>query len=220
MNDSIIGDTIAEAWLSSLHLFQDNAATNRFDSDRGPCVERENILISVRYPTREPRVAEAYPSIFLPLVEGVSAAFRGATTPRKSTLQERLYAWPRRRLSEEDQMPPAMNQIDLARQRLRDSPNSRFTIAGLWDPDIDPFLANPVSPLLATFRVRNGALNSTLLVRSVDAWMGSFPILVGFSDIHDTLARDSDVKTGSSTFFILSYHIYEIDLPIAMESAP
>src|SRR5689334_7422120 len=97
MSGEITGETIAATWLSSLTLFQEPALLNRFDSDRGPCVERENVLLTVLRPTDEPRVAEVYPRVFLPLVDGVSAAFRGEFSSRQSTLQERLYSWPRRR---------------------------------------------------------------------------------------------------------------------------
>ena len=100
---------------------------------------------------------------------------------------------------------------------IQESPDSRFTIVGFWDPDIDPFLPNPVSPLQAAFRVRNGFLNASLSVRSVDAWMGGFPMLVGFAELHHKLATSGRYKTGKSTYFILSYHIYEIDLPMVME---
>ncbi|HUY47088.1 MAG TPA: thymidylate synthase [Streptosporangiaceae bacterium] len=214
MSGAIAGDTIAETWLSSLALFQEAYAVNRFDSDRGPCVERENVLLSVRRPASEPRVADIFPKVFLPLVEGVSAAFRGEYSARQSTLQERLYSWPRRPST--PKRPSHLNQFELARQRIQESPGSRFTMVGFWDPDIDPFLTNPVSPLLAAFRVRNGFLNASLSVRSIDAWMGGFPMLVGFAEFHDMLAKSSDLRTGSCDYFVLSYHVYEIDLPILM----
>lgn len=219
MSGEIIGDTIAGTWLSSLTLFEDPALLNRFDSDRGPCVERENVLLTVRRPADEPRIAEVYPRVFLPLVEGVSAAFRGEFSSRQSTLQERLYSWPRRRRAAKGRNPSPLNQFDLAKQRIRQSPDSRFTVVGFWDPDIDPYLANPVSPLLAAFRVRNGFLNASLSVRSVDAWMGGFPMFVGFAEFHDMLAKDSGLSTGSCAYFVLSYHVYEVDLPILMSVA-
>jgi len=100
---------------------------------------------------------------------------------------------------------------------IRESPDSRFTVVGFWDPDIDPFLPNPVSPLNAAFRVRNDVLNASLSVRSVDAWMGGFPMLVGFAGLHEKLAQAGGYKTGGCTYFVLSYHIYEIDLPIVTE---
>src|SRR5215469_13520545 len=159
MSAVVAGDTISEAWLSSLGLFRDVALINRFESDRGPCVERENVVISISRPSQEPKIADEYPHVFWPLVEGVVSAFKGEASSRPSTLQERLYSWPRRKSSGRGRAASSLNQFNLARKMIRESPDSRFTVVGFWDPDIDPFLPNPVSPLNAAFRVRNDVLN-------------------------------------------------------------
>jgi hypothetical protein len=209
-------DTMPEAWLSSLKLFNDGSRLSRFESDRGPCIERQDVLITVRQAASDPLVAGAYPSSFAPLVDGVSAAFKGIGTSANSTLAQRLYAWPRR-TGRSTETPKTLDQVALMRDMLHKRPDSRFVLAAFWDPDVDPFLPNPVSPLHASFRVRSGVLNGTLSARSVDAWMGAFPMFVGFIQLLRELAKMCGHSPGTATFFVLSYHLYEIDFPVAMD---
>jgi len=55
------------------------------------------------------------------------------------------------------------------------------------------------------------------MVRTVDAWMGAFPMFVGFAALHRSLAESTGRGIGGVSFFVLSYHVYELDLPMVTE---
>ena len=92
-------------------------------------------------------------------------------------------------------------------------PESRQNIVAFWDPEIDWDHPNPVAPLLASFKAPSAALHSTLIVRSVDAYLGTLPMFLGFVKLHDRIARESGIAPGSTSFLVWSYHLYEMDLP-------
>lgn len=207
-------NSINDAWEATLDLFKDASALNRFDSMRGPCVEVEDLLIKIRHPRHNDTISSLYPSAFESFVDTYTAGFLGAEAAERSTVSQRLYAWKLRQDLKESIRVRTLDQISRAVKSLREHPESRYNIVGFWDPQIDPELPNPVSPLAAYFRVRSQTLHSSLMVRSVDAWLGAFPMLVGFSKLHAKLAEMTKNDVGSVAFFILSYHVYEMDLPV------
>lgn len=218
MTKVIESDSIARAWELSLSVFADDHDLNRFDSTRGPCVEFEDLLIQSDAPSLAPQVSRFYRAAFLPLVESYAAGFLGEDAGRDSTVAKRLYSWGGSSgLVRND---AGVDQVRRAARLLRDEPSSRYNIVSLWDPAVDPELSNPVSPLICYFRIRGGTLRSTLVARTVDAWLGAFPMLIGFSRLHEALADEVHVVPGRIAFAILSYHVYEMDLPIlrAMQS--
>jgi len=200
--------TIADAWHASLQAFLGEEHLNRYDSMRGPCSEAQDVLIRVADPSVLDLSAD-YPLELTALVDAYAAGFLGHVDVRGSTVAERLYSWGSRVVG-----GAGINQVARAEESLRTSPASRFTILGFWDPAVDPGLENPVSPLIASLRVRNGALTSTLVARSVDAWLGAFPMLVGFSALLRSISERTHLELGVGTFLFLSYHLYDIDLPI------
>ena len=210
----IESDSISDAWEATLDLFSEPKRLNRFDSMRGPCVEYEDLLIKISKPRHNEPISALYPSAFKTFVNSYADGFLGGEAARHSTVSQRLYSWQLRDTKKMQVADKTLDQIARAVDNLKEHPESRYNIVGFWDPQIDPDLPNPVSPLAAYFRIRSHALHSSLMVRSVDAWLGAFPMFVGFSMLHDHLARMTNNDQGSIAFFILSYHVYEMDLPV------
>jgi Thymidylate synthase len=217
---SIDTRSISEAWRISLNLFSKTEILNRYDSQRGPCVEVEDLLIRVAEPNESTSISDLYPRVFHPLVESYAEGFFGTLHARNSTVSERLYSWrgsPNSTTPSSDDKP--LDQVKRAIDELVSKPESRYNIIGLWNPRVDPSLRNPVSPLLTYFRVRSEKLHSTLIVRTIDAWLGAIPMFVGFARFHRHVAEKSENRAGPISFFILSYHVYEMDLPIVLATS-
>lgn len=204
----IEAENLPQAWRASLAAMIHADDLARIDSARGPCVEARDVVIRVGEPTAEPMIDDMYPTELHPVVDAYAAAFLGSSEVKDATVRERLYRWP---AQGSDQV---IDQVTRAEKHLRESPNSRFTILGLWDPSVDPALANPVSPLVASFRVHGSTLTGTLVARSVDAWLGAFPMFVGFASLMQNLSERAEFTAGAATYFFLSYHLYDIDLPV------
>jgi hypothetical protein len=217
----IVGNSLADAWASSLALFLDPASLSRLDTIRGPCFEARDIAIRIESPSRVQRV-RGYPEVYEPLISSFADRFLDEGTGRNSTLAARLYRWPR---GERQVEGDSVDQIAHARTVIREQPEARFNIVAAWDPAKDPFAPSPVSPLLGAFQVRADAvasplcLHATLVVRALDAWLGAVPMFAGFAALQHSLAEQSTVGLGSLTVFILSYHVYELDLPIVRATA-
>jgi len=213
---SIRAETLGAAWERSLALFSKGEILNRFDSRRGPCVEVEDLTIQVDTPLSSPQASEVYPAMFRPFIEVYADGFFGQNETEASTIAQRLYRWPRRQKGVLDRQPEGkyLDQLAQTKKLLIEQPESRYNIVGFWDPDIDTEIDTPVSPLTASFRVRGGVLHSTLCARSIDAWLGGPPAMIGFTRLHAHLAKECNLKVGFVTFFFLSYHIYEMDLPV------
>lgn len=211
----IDSDTIGHAWLDSLRLFLDVDNSTRYDSARGPCFEVRDLAITIRSPSTD-RHVPGFPEPFEALTDDFVDRFMDRDSGRHSTLARRLYHWPRKDGSDFD-------QVDHARKVVREDPETRFNIVSVWDPNKDPGAENPVSPLVAAFQVRPSRgvyrLHATLMVRTLDAWLGAVPMLVGFSTLQAHLAESANCRVGGLTVFVLSYHVYEMDMPIVGDTA-
>jgi len=203
-------DTIAAAWHESVRALLHRAELVRYDSLRGACSEAHDVMIQIRQPQAEPIISPDYPAELVALVDSYTAGFLGHPDVRGSTASDRLYAWGARFGG-----GPGINQVARAEIALRDVPESRSTILGFWDPAVDPRLENPVSPLVASLRIRGGFISSTLVARSVDAWLGAFPMFVGFIALVGRVSERLGCRVGPATFVFLSYHLYDLDLPVA-----
>jgi hypothetical protein len=211
----IDSDTIGHAWLDSLRLFLDVRNSTRYDSARGPCFEVRDLPVMIRSPATE-RHVPGFPEPLEALIDSFVDRFMDQDSARNSTLASRLYRWPREHGS-------TFDQIAHARKVARENPETRFNIVSVWDPNKDPEAENPVSPLVAAFHVRPAEgvyrLHATLMVRTLDAWLGAVPMLVGFSTLQAHLAESANCLVGGLAVFVLSYHVYEMDLPIVRETA-
>jgi Thymidylate synthase len=217
MSRIIVADSLANAWEKSLAVFSDDHGLNRFDSTRGPCVEFENIVIHATDAAAVPQVSPVYQRQFLPLIDSYADGFLGKPSARSSTVSQRLYSWGA--AAEQRHLSGPLDQVERAEHFLVDHPESRYNVLSLWDPSVDPDLRNPVSPLVAYLRLRSGRLRSTLVARTVDAWLGAFPMFVGFARLNERLAIKTGSKVGSISFFVFSYHVYEMDLPLLRSMA-
>lgn len=204
------GKTIGDAWEKSLRLFQKATSLHRYDSMRGPCVEIEDVLITIASIVREPRISQLFPVSLSPLVEDFTEKLIEKQTGRISTINARLYHWKRRDNS-------SLDQVLMVIEMLRRQPESRYSIIGFWDPDIDPSFSQPSGPLVAYFRIRSGRLLSTVIIRTVDAWLGAIPALVGFANFQIYIAQAVGVPVGAMKLLALSYHLYEMDIPVVLE---
>lgn len=200
---------IAQAWEQSLALFDTESDTLRFNSQRGPCVEAQDILFDVQLSRPDQDFSPWYPNEFHALVDSYAAGFLNEEPARDSTVAERLYRW-----TSPQQPSGSIDQAARAMQLLIEHPNTRYNVLAFWDPIKDGALANPVSPLSAHIKMRHSRLAGTLFTRTVDAWLGAFPMLVGFARLIRRLAAAADVEADSMRILIGSYHVYEMDLPI------
>jgi thymidylate synthase len=207
-------DSISQAWIEGLRLFK-ATPLNRYDSRLGPCVEIENLLVRIRKPRHDEDLTRLYPSRLSSVIDSYVGGFLDRDNVENSTNSKRLYEWRKggdSRISSTGD-GKRLNQISRVIDRLMKKPESRQNIVAFWDPEIDWDHPNPVAPLLASFKAPSAALHSTLIVRSVDAYLGTLPMFLGFVKLHDRIARESGIAPGSTSFLVWSYHLYEMDLP-------
>lgn len=204
-------NSLGSVWTKSLKLFTTEEVFNRYDSMRGPCIELEDVLLDIKDITREPRIHNLFPSAFIPLVDDFTEKLTQKQSGRVSTLNARLFSWKKRDKKN-------LNQLSLIISMLKEKPESRYSILGFWDPDLDPESTQPSGVLSSYYRIRSGKLYSTVVIRTVDAWLGAVPAMVGFANLQIYIANQLDVNIGSLNLLALSYHIYEMDLPYVLEN--
>lgn len=207
----VSADSIAGVWEKSLRLFEDDRDLVRFDSQRGPCIEAADVVLDAGVVSTGQDISDLYPAAFHPLVESYAAGFLDSPPGNNATVSDRLYRWPRAGAGDQ---PTSLNQVDRAIALLRETPNTRYGIIGFWDPSRDSYLANPVAPLVGHLRLRSNGLCGTLVARTMDAWLGGFPMFVGFAELLRKVARAVDAHPGRACFVLGSYHVYEMDLPV------
>lgn len=202
----ITSNTIAEAWENSIRLLLEAQELYSYDSDRGFCLELESVVLHVSEPLLEPQVSDKY--IFPQLVDEYCAKIAGKT-PEARTAYERIHQWVKRDGKK-------LNQYAAVLRHLKINPDSRAAVVSIWDPEVDLFSTRPLSPCLVYFSIRHNALNSAILARSSDAWVNALPEMIGFCSVQKRLANSLGIGVGRLSFHALSYHIYEYDLPIAL----
>jgi thymidylate synthase len=209
MAQLISADSISQAWEASLGLFDTSTDLLRFNSQRGPCSEIQDVLFDIKLSAPDRDISSWYPLEFHSLVDGYSSGFLNENKGRDSTIAERLYRWEARSNPND-----RIDQVDRALRLLAQHPNTRYNVLSFWDPAKDVDLSNPVSPLVAHLQVRRNKLSGTLFARTVDAWLGGFPMLVGFARLVRRLAMEAGAQAECMRVLAGSYHVYEMDLPI------
>lgn len=205
MASRVDGETIAEAWEASLELFL-QPGLNRYDSRGEPCVEVEDLQLRIAHPDREPRVSRLFPAEFEPFVESFTDRLLSSYNGRGATVNERLFRWQKR-------SGGSLDQLQTVVEMLARDPGTRHAVIGFWDPELDIAGPTPVGPLLAYFRIRNGALNSTVVSRSLDALTGAVQLVVGFANLQRYLAEQASADVGEMVLYALSYHLHDMDFP-------
>lgn len=111
----------------------------------------------------------------------------------------------------------AHDQLPLLFEALRTDPNTRRGVLTLWDAKLDAaggYLDHPCT-LALTFRVRNGALNMSVKMRSNDLWIGAPYDFVQFAVLQQTFATALGLTCGTYTHVADSLHIYHRDFEAA-----
>jgi hypothetical protein len=209
----ITGASLGEVWENSLALFATGEG-ERFASQRGPCSEVSDVILQAPVGDPAQDISSMYPREFVALVDTYARGFLPSREPL-STVSRRLYHWPHIT----DDGHAELDQVARLVDQLRTNPVSRFNVVGLWDPATDPSLQNPVSPITCNFRLRHGQLDGTLVARTVDAWIGAFPMFVGFARLLRYVASRIEATAGRALFHVFSYHVYDMDLPVVRRAA-
>lgn len=109
------------------------------------------------------------------------------------------------------------NQVQSVVNKLHQDPDSRQAVLTLWDPALDntPGKKDYPCTVAMNFRIRNGALNLSVVMRSNDVWLGTTYDIFQFTQLQMTVARMLQVDVGTYAHTAWSLHIYERDLDAA-----
>jgi thymidylate synthase len=205
MANSIDGETVGEAWETSLGLFL-QSDLNRYNSRGEPCIEVEDLQLRIAHPDREPRVSPLFPEEFDPFIEDFTDRLLSSYNGRGATINERLFRW-------RERDGGSLNQLQTVTEMLAEDPDTRHGVIGFWDPELDIKGSTPVGPLLAYFRIRDGNLNATVVSRSLDALTGAVQLMVGFANLQRYVAEQASVDVGHLVLDVFSYHLHDMDFP-------
>lgn len=114
--------------------------------------------------------------------------------------------------------PAGYTQIAFIIRTLKQFPNSRQAILGIWDPSYDPgaiergrIITIPCT-LNLQFLIRDGKLNCINTMRSNDMWLGLSNDIFCFTAIQRLIADALRIPVGWYQHQVGSLHIYERDL--------
>jgi thymidylate synthase len=105
-----------------------------------------------------------------------------------------------------------INQIDdFVIPLLKSDPVSRRATVILWDPRTDSNPNKKAAPgfVMLHFRIEEGRLNSTAVIRSNDMFFGWPANIYQMFVIQEYIAKKLNCKTGSLTTFSISAHIFK-----------
>lgn len=210
---SIDGDTIGEVWEESVRNLVERKDLEMVDSDTGgPSLEAPLVSLRVRHPDVQPQSSSAFvePEL-IDSYEGLLRERSGQVADETKTLANRIYAYPGPRGEK-------INQLQLCWRELEESSSSRRAIIQLWEPAADLAergTGSPASHVFLQLTVRSGAVNIVVFSRSVDAWLGALPNMLGFFSLQKKTADKLGLGIGSYSHVIVSYHIYMRDIPAA-----
>jgi len=182
------GRTIAEAWEKSMILL---LLRGKFvPSQRGAMAkELMNVIIQVDKPHEEPRISTKYPN------------------------RDVLYEY----LKERPETSIIRGQIEHVTNILSDAWFSRRAVISLWSTELMD-LDFPFCIIAVQFMIREQKLNMTAFLRSNDAWNYALADMILLTDLQRDVAKRLKVACGSYTHHAVSYHIYDYDYDLAMES--
>lgn len=182
----------------------------------GDMREVENVMVTFTDPVKThtpPRDGSA-PLIGLlegaQLVSGTAAdGLMAELFPKYAEHSDFYGAYPRR--------AAAHDQLAILFDTLRDDPHTRRGVISLWDAQLDApggYLDHPCT-LAMTFRIRNGALNMSVKMRSNDLWIGAPYDFVQFALLQQTFATALGLECGTYTHVADSLHVYHRDFDSA-----
>jgi thymidylate synthase len=210
---SVCGSTIGETWEEGVRQLVTRDDLVTVDSeDGGPSVEAPLARLQVLEPDTEPQRSAIFPEP--ELIESYADLLRepqGQTAEETKTIASRIYAYER---------PDGtrIDQLALCWKELEENPASRRAIIQIWDPASDlarEGTASPASHLLLQLTVREDRVHLSVVSRSVDAWLGALPNMLGFFSLQRKTAEKLGLEIGSYSHLIVSFHIYLRDIPAA-----
>lgn len=109
-----------------------------------------------------------------------------------------------------------MQIVDVV-DKLRADPNSRQAVIQIWDKYLDSEHRTPMPrdipcTVAIGFLVRGGRLNTSVVMRSNDAWLGTPYDVFQFRQLQRTIARQVGRDVGTYTHHAISMHLYDKDL--------
>lgn len=209
----ICGDTMGEVWEESIRRLVDQDGLETVDSiTGGPSIEAPLVRLHVLHPDIQPQHSPAFvePEL-IDSYEGVLRERTGQTADETKTIANRIYAYP-------GPDGGVIDQLELCWHELEESSSSRRAIIQLWDPAADLAArgtGNPASHIFLQLTVRSGAINMIVVSRSVDAWLGALPNMLGFFSLQKKTSERLKLEIGTYSHVIVSYHIYLRDIPAA-----
>lgn len=101
--------------------------------------------------------------------------------------------------------------------KLTDDPNTRQAIVTLWDPWMDNVTGKNDYPctIALHFYIRDGLLDTNVIMRSNDVWLGLPYDVFQFTQLQATMARVLGTEPGTYRHTALSLHLYERDIASA-----
>jgi len=109
------------------------------------------------------------------------------------------------------------NQLNHVVHKLLHDPDTRQAVITLWRPDLDNDPGHKDYPctLGMQFRIRNGRLCMSTVMRSNDVILGLAYDVFQFTQLQLTIANLIDVDCGQYNHHVFSLHLYERDLRLA-----
>jgi len=111
----------------------------------------------------------------------------------------------------------AQNQLEILFETLKNDPQTRRGIVTMWNPALDARGGHSDHPCTIGigFRVRDGALNMSVIMRSNDIFLGSTYDFVQFAMLQQTFATALGLESGTYTHVAQSLHLYTRDIEAA-----
>jgi thymidylate synthase len=103
-----------------------------------------------------------------------------------------------------------LDQIAHVVLKLKEDPFSRQAVISLWDPVRDNLFKSLDIPCnnIVYYRLRNGFLHQTVVIRSNDVVWGTPHNAIQFTHLHALVAGELGVKMGSFTYVVQNLHYY------------
>ncbi|MDP6779666.1 MAG: thymidylate synthase [Candidatus Latescibacteria bacterium] len=236
-------DSIPQAHFRAIKAVWENGLEIRTEYDRrnadgsylDPPSRDARVLIEVKDPFAQPR----YPATSFCEIGTYIAEIMGAKdhmvvpmAQLKDAIEGELGAteWPytyhQRLFDHPDVNGETVNQIEMAIDRVAQTPYTRRGVATTNVPNVDPFLTEDV-PCLREVQLRcpedadgNLVLNMNTSWRSRDLFKAWADNVIGITYMHSALARDIEtkagrpVKVGSYADYSMSLHIYGQDFTL------
>jgi thymidylate synthase len=200
----LINRRCTDVWIEALRLVRTQG--REFTDERGNlCAETLNLTLSIIDPTttREPlEIMQKRKTWHYPSAEDLE---RMITEPRKGsfpyTYGNRIHAY-----------RGAIDQLNsYVIPLLRTTPWSRRAIMSIWDPedDADPSERTVPGHIAIDFKLRDGKLHATSMMRSADIFFGFPANVFQISVLLEHASRILRTKPGTITAFCTSAHLFE-----------